>query len=99
MNKQDILIKPILSEKSNFLSENKGKYTFRVHKKANKLEIKKTIEEYYNVKVSEINTFIVPGKAKSRYTKSGFLNGIKSGFKKAVVTLEKDQTIDLYGEV
>ena len=69
MKPSDILIKPILSEKANKLSEKQNRYSFVVDKKANKLEIKKAVELFYGVQVSEVNTIVVPSKAKSKYTK------------------------------
>ncbi|MEI8060128.1 MAG: 50S ribosomal protein L23, partial [Ferruginibacter sp.] len=71
MKQSDILIKPILSEKANKLSEKQNRYSFVVDKKANKLEIKKAVEQFYGVQVSEVNTLIMPSKAKAKYTKAG----------------------------
>jgi large subunit ribosomal protein L23 len=97
MKPSDILIKPILSEKANKLSEKQNRYTFVVDKKANKLEIKKAVEQFYGVQVSEVNTIVVPSKAKSRYTKAGFISGRKPSKKKAIVTVAEGETIDIYG--
>lgn len=97
MKPSDILIKPILSEKANKLSEKQNRYSFVVDKKANKLEIKKAVEQFYGVQVSEVNTIVVPSKAKSRYTKAGFVNGRKPSKKKAIVTVAEGETIDIYG--
>jgi large subunit ribosomal protein L23 len=97
MKQSDILIKPILSEKANKLSEKQNRYSFVVDKKANKLEIKKAVEQFYGVQVSEVNTIIVPSKAKAKYTKAGFIVGRKSAKKKAIVTIAEGETIDIYG--
>jgi large subunit ribosomal protein L23 len=97
MKQSDILIKPILSEKANKLSEKQNRYSFVVDKKANKLEIKKAVEQFYGVQVSEVNTIIVPSKAKAKYTKAGFIVGRKSAKKKAIVTVAEGETIDIYG--
>ena len=97
MNPSGILIKPILSEKANKLSEKQNRYSFVVDKKANKLEIKKAVEQFYGVQVSEVNTIIVPSKAKAKYTKAGFIVGRKSAKKKAIVTIAEGETIDIYG--
>ena len=97
MKPSDVLIKPILSEKANKLSEKQNRYTFVVDKKANKLEIKKAVEQFYGVQVSEVNTIVVPSKAKSRYTKAGFISGRKPSKKKAIVTVAEGETIDIYG--
>ena len=91
-----IIIKPIITEKMTNLGEKYSRYGFRVVPTANKLEIKKAVEELYGVKVVAVNTSIVEGKAKTRYTKSGILSGRNSSYKKAYVTLEKGQVIDFY---
>jgi large subunit ribosomal protein L23 len=97
MKPSDILIKPILSEKANKLSEKQNRYSFVVDRKANKLEIKKAVEQFYGVQVSEVNTMVVASKAKSRYTKAGFVHGRKPAKKKAIVTVAEGETIDIYG--
>ena len=66
---RDVLIRPLLTEKSNKLVEKQRKYTFIVDKKANKVEVKKAIEEMYAVTVAEVSTLIAPTKVKRRYTK------------------------------
>ena len=96
MKPADVLIAPILTEKVNGLMEKSGRYTFEVAKAANKLEVKKAVEEFYGVKVEEVNTIIVPAKNKSRFTKAGILRGRKSGYKKAIVTLAEGDSIDLF---
>jgi large subunit ribosomal protein L23 len=93
-----ILIKPIISEKSDKLSDKLSKYTFMVDKKANKVEIRKAIEEMYSVNVESVNTALMPGKAKTRYTKTGVMRGRKPSYKKAVVTLAEGENIDFFGE-
>lgn len=99
MKLSDVLVKPILSEKANKQSEKENRYSFVVDRKANKLEIKKAVEEFYGVQVKHVNTSVVPGKAKSKYTKAGFITGRKPAKKKAVVTVADGETIDLYGTV
>ncbi len=95
----DILIKPVITEKAETLAEEQNKYTFVVNKKANKLEIKKAIEEMYNVNVTDVNTSIMPGKIKVRGTRSGYQKGRKPAYKKAVVSVEDGEVIDIYGNV
>jgi large subunit ribosomal protein L23 len=95
----DILIKPIVTEKMNQLSEKHGKYGFRVDKRANKLEIKKAIEEIYGVSVTSINTMVYAGKIKSRFTKSGVISGRTNAYKKAIVTLGEGESIDFYSNI
>ncbi|MCA0383686.1 MULTISPECIES: 50S ribosomal protein L23 [Phnomibacter] len=99
MKLTDVLIKPVLTEKVNKQIEKKRSYTFIVDRKANKLEIKKAVEEFYGVNVTDVNTLVMPGKAKSRFTKSGFINGRKPAKKKAVVTVAEGEEINLYGEI
>ena len=99
MKMSDVLIKPILSEKANKQSEKMNRYSFIVDKKANKLEIKKAVESFYGVQVEDVNTIVVPSKAKAKYTKAGFIVGRKPAKKKAIVTVAKGETIDLYGTV
>ena len=93
----EVLVKPILTEKANAQQEKLRRYAFRVDRKANKLEIKKAIEEFYGVKVKDVNTVVVPGKNKTRYTKAGFVKGQKPAYKKAMITVAEGETIDLYG--
>ncbi|MBN8699535.1 MAG: 50S ribosomal protein L23 [Chitinophagales bacterium] len=97
MKLSDVLIKPILSEKANKQAEKMNRYSFVVDRKANKLEIKKAVENFYGVQVQDVNTIVVPSKAKARYTKAGFIVGRKPAKKKAIVTVAEGETIDLYG--
>ena len=99
MKLSDVLIKPVLSEKANKQSEKMNRYTFLVDRKANKLEIKKAVEQFYGVQVQEVNTTVMPSKLKSKYTKAGFIIGRKPAKKKAMVTVADGETIDLYGAV
>jgi len=95
----DILIKPLVTEKMTGQAEPLNRYGFMVDKRANKLQIKKAIEEMYGVKVDTVNTVIVGGKRKSRYTKSGFIAGKTNSYKKALVTVAKDEKIDFYSNI
>ena len=99
MKLTEILIKPILTEKANAQQEKLSRYAFKVDRRANKLEIKTAIEQFYGVNVLEVNTLVVPGKNKSRSTKAGVVSGIKSGYKKALVTVAEGETIDLYASI
>lgn len=96
MKPSEIIKKPIVTEKINKQTEKLNRYCFQVDKRANKLEIKKAVEDFYNVRVNDVNTCVVPAKAKSRMTKAGILSGRKSGYKKATVTIAEGETIDLY---
>jgi len=94
-----ILIKPVVSEKAELLSEDRAQYTFVVAKTANKIEIGKAVAERYGVSVARVNTATMPGKTKNRSTKSGIIRGRVPAFKKAIVTLAEGETIDLYNEL
>ena len=95
-----IIIKPIVTEKQTAITEKMpNRYGFRVSPDANKLEIKKAVEELYNVNVVSVNTMNYSGKRKSRYTKSGIINGKQSAFKKAIVTLKEGQIIDFFSNI
>ena len=99
MRQSEILIKPILTEKANAQQEKLRRYAFKVDRRANKLEIKKAIEDFYGVNVTDVNTAVAPGKNKSRNTKAGLVQGMKSAYKKAFVTVAEGETIDLYANI
>lgn len=99
MKLTEVLVKPILTEKANAQQEKLRRYAFKVNRKANKLEIKSAVEEFYGVSVTEVNTVVVPGKNKTRYTKAGFIKGVKPAYKKAYVTVAEGETIDLYANI
>ena len=99
MKLTDVLVKPVLTEKVNKLMDKHRSYTFIVDRKANKLEIKKAIEEFYGVTVTDVNTLVMPGKNKTRYTKAGFIQGAKGAYKKAFVTVAEGEAIDLYANI
>lgn len=82
---RDIIIKPIVTEKSTIQME-ESKYTFRVDIKANKIEIKRALEEIFGVKVKSVNTMRMKGKPK----RMGVYKGYTSDWKKAIVTLQPD---------
>lgn len=99
MKLTEVLIKPLLTEKANAQQEKLRRYAFKVDRRANKLEIKKAVEEFYGVNVIDVNTAVVPGKNKARYTKAGFIQGMKGAYKKALVTVADGETIDLYSNI
>jgi large subunit ribosomal protein L23 len=99
MKLSDVLVKPILSEKANKQAEKENRYAFVVDRKANKLEIKRAVKEFYGVEVAAVNTSVIPGKTKSKFTKAGYITGRKPAKKKAVVTLAEGEVIDLYGTI
>ena len=99
MKLSEVLIKPILTEKANSQQESLRRYAFKVARRANKLEIKKAVEEFYGVSVVDVNTVVVPGKNKTRYTKKGFVQGQKPAYKKALITVAEGENIDLYANI
>ena len=86
----DSIRNPIITEKATILSE-QNKTVFRVHEKANKNVIKKNIEKLFKVNVVKVNIVKKKTKIKMRQGKKSF----KSGYKKAIITLKKGQSIDL----
>jgi large subunit ribosomal protein L23 len=94
-----IIIKPIVTEKMTAAGEKLNRYGFRVERTANKLQIKKAVEEMYNVQVLDVNTMVVAPKRTQRWTRSGLLRGKTNSYKKAVVTLKEGETIDFYSNI
>ena len=90
INYLDIIVSPNITEKSTSMS-NFNKVVFKVDKNANKKSIKKSIEKIFKVNVIKINTINIKGKTKIVRNKKAF----KSGYKKAIITLKKGQSIDL----
>jgi len=99
MKLTEVLIKPILTEKANNQQEKLRRYSFKVNRRANKLEIKKAVEDFYGVAVVDVNTVVVPGKNKTKFTKAGFIQGVKPSYKKAYITVAEGETIDLYANI
>jgi large subunit ribosomal protein L23 len=95
----DILLKPIVTEKLTAQGDKLNKYGFVVERTANKIQIKKAVEEMYGVTVESVNTIRYAGKNKSRYTRTGMIKGTKNSFKKAIVTLAQGETIDFYSNI
>ena len=96
---KEILVKPLITEKAEILSEGLNQYTFVVARTANKVEIRKAVEAMYGVAVDSVNTAVMPGKTKNRTTKSGVLRGRVPAFKKAMVTLAEGEEIDFFGDI
>jgi large subunit ribosomal protein L23 len=95
----NILLKPIVTEKMTKQGDKFNRYGFVVAKNANKLQIRKAVEELYGVTVESVNTMRYGGKVKTRNTKSGFLVGKTAASKKAVVTLAEGNKIDFYSNI
>ena len=93
-----VLIKPLVTEKVSALNE-RGKYGFVVHRKANKIQIKNEVEKVYGVTVESVNTMLQPGKTKSRYTQSRIIKGKTHTYKKAIVQVAEGDVIDFYGGI
>lgn len=91
-----IIIKPIISEKANYLTDLRGAYSFLVNPKANKIQVRKAIEVLYGVKVSDVRTMIYAPKVSSKNTKKGLQVGKTSKLKKAIVTLVEGEVIDIF---
>lgn len=91
MEARDILIRPIVTEKSTALME-QGKYTFRVPLAATKIQIRRAVEQIFKVKVQAVNTMRYEGKLK----RMGRTQGRRSDWKKAVVTLKPGEAIELF---
>jgi len=93
-----VLIRPLVTEKMTDITEKKGKYGFVVDIRANKIQIARAIKEKFDVDVVDVRTIRHKGKKKTQFTKKGRFEGRTPKFKKAIITLKKDQTIDIFGE-
>ena len=95
----NIIHSPMLTEKSNSLTQQFNKYVFKVNIKSNKLEIKKAIEFRFNVKITKVSTILIKGKSKNTTVKSGGhvirTTGYRESWKKAIVTLKDGDSINL----
>ena len=91
MNARSVLIRPIVSEKSYALLA-ANKYTFRVHDRAHKTQIRQAVEEIFGVRVLEVQTMTVKPKPKRR----GYTSGQTRGWKKAIVQLHEEDSIELF---
>ena len=95
---KNVLQKPLITEKLSRLQE-EGKYAFKVAVNATKPDIKKAVlERYPEVKIKKINTMIMPSKPKGQFTRSGYIEGRKKVWKKAIVTV-KEGEIDFFSEI
>lgn len=92
MQSTDVIIKPLITEKSNHQANVRNTYTFQVHTKASKPQIRKAIEEIYGVKVVDVRTIVRKGKA--RRNRAGYSHG--PDIKRAMVTLQEDTKIELF---
>ena len=94
----NIIISPLLTEKSNSLSQQFNKYVFKVNKNANKLQIKEAVEKRFGVKVNSVRTMNFKGKKKQTTIRSSGnilrTSGQRKNWKKAVITLVEGNKID-----
>ncbi len=96
MKKNQLIIRPIYTEKIARLTETENKYAFEVARDANKIEIKKEIEKKFDVKVIDVNTLNQRGKIRQQLTRGGRFYGRRPDCKKAIVTLEEGEKIELF---
>jgi large subunit ribosomal protein L23 len=92
-NPRDIILSPVVSEKSYDLIEDRNTYTFEIDPRANKTEVKQAIEKIFGVKVSRVNTQNRKGKLK----RTGYVVGKRPDRKRALVTLADGDEIDIFG--
>ena len=97
MNPYDVLLKPIVSEKADFLRDSQAKYCFQVSMNASKNDVSLAVSKLFKVKVASVRTLITRGKVKTRRLRGGlFTEGKRSNVKKAFVTLGENQKIDIF---
>lgn len=96
MKSRSILVKPLYTEKMAIQQEVLNKYAFQVDVRSNKIEIKKAIETKFEVKVKSVQTMNVVGKMRQQMTRQGRFSGRRPSWKKAIVTLEPDYTLELF---
>jgi large subunit ribosomal protein L23 len=92
MSNTNVIIRPLITEKSTQQAQARNEYVFEVHKSANKPEIKQAVEKLYDVKVADVRTMTRRGKP--RRTRKG--ETTTSAFKRAIVKLEENSKIDLF---
>ena len=95
LSTEDIVIEPIVTENSWRLQEESNKYVFRVHPDANKVMVRKAIEELFDVNVMQVNTMNLQGKPKREQLNQD--KGRTSAWKKAYVRLSEGDRIDIFG--
>jgi len=93
---KQILVKPLITEKTSAATDRNNQFSFIVNKNANKIEIRKAVESEYKVSVTAVRTVNMDGKAKTKYTKTGLVSGRTPSYKKAVISLAAGETIDFY---
>ncbi len=91
-----VIIKPIITEKANYLTNLRGVYSFFVNVNANKIQIKQAIESAYEVKVADVRTMIYAPTVTSKFTKKGLQVGKTNKMKKAFIKLAEGEMIDIF---
>lgn len=93
MRLEDVIRRPIISEKPSTLKETANQYVFEIDMKANKFEVKEAVKAFFGVEAQAVNTMVMPGRNK----RFGRYMGRRNKWKKAVVTLAEGQSIDYFG--
>jgi large subunit ribosomal protein L23 len=94
MTPQQIIVRPVVTEKSTDLQGKNNHFVFEVAKAANKIEIRKAIEQVFGVRVSDVRTMVVRGDLR----RVGKFTGKQRSWKKAIITVHPGDAIDLYGD-
>jgi large subunit ribosomal protein L23 len=94
MNPYKVIIRPIDTEKTRYQASDLGQYTFEVDRSANKIEVKRAVEEIYAVKVVAVNVMNIPAKATRRFGRRRIVH--RSPWKKAVVTVAEGERLDVF---
>lgn len=89
---RDVIVRPVVTERSTELADDQDAYTFIVKKHANKIEIRKAVERLFDVRVRDVNTMVYRGKVR----RVGESIGKRPGYKKAIVKLAEGERIDVY---
>jgi large subunit ribosomal protein L23 len=95
LSAHEIVIRPVISEKS-MDEAGHGKYTFRVHPDATKIQVKAAVEELFKVSVTAVNVLTTQPKEKRRGTRRGRISGFTSAWRKAIVTVAAGQKIEFF---
>ncbi len=93
-----ILKRPLISEKMTTIMDKRGQYGFVVDTMSTKDEIKKAVEQFYEVEVASVNTMIQRGKSR-RNRRTGQISGYTAKYKKAIITLKEGFNIDFYQNI
>ena len=99
VNINKVIFKPVITERSTNLKEKSNKFVFEADTRANKKQIKEAVEGVFKVKVLKVNTNIMRGKVKTTFRKAGRFTGKRPDRKKAIVSLAKGDTIDIFDQV